>query len=48
MLLAGAFPQPGVHPPERLAAREGVLEEVSEELGRRGVALISEISDLGM
>lgn len=40
----GAFSQPGVHPPEVLGARPGLLETVLRELEARGVRCASRVS----
>lgn len=37
LLAQGRFHEPGVHPPEDLGRREGVLEHILNELAKRGV-----------
>ncbi len=40
LLLSGEFAEPGVHPPEVLGRRPGMLERITGELARRGVHLM--------
>ena len=47
LLAAGAFRQPGVHPPERLGREPGLLEGVVAGLAERGVSVRSGEADLG-
>jgi saccharopine dehydrogenase-like NADP-dependent oxidoreductase len=46
MLLDGTFEAPGVHPPEKLGAVEGMLDRVLQELGKRGVEYQTSIEAL--
>jgi lysine 6-dehydrogenase len=39
LILSGAFRAPGVHPPERLGAADGVLEKVLAHLAQRSVVV---------
>ncbi len=47
LLAAGAFRQPGVHPPERLGREPGLLEGVIAGLAERGVSVRGGEVDLG-
>ena len=47
LLAAGAFRQPGVHPPERLGREQGLLEGVIAGLAERGVSVRGGEADLG-
>lgn len=42
LILAGAFTTPGVHPPERLGAADGVLDAVLAHLAQRSVVVTHE------
>jgi saccharopine dehydrogenase-like NADP-dependent oxidoreductase len=46
MILDGTFTEPGVHPPETLGARDGLLDRVLVELQERGVQYEASIESL--